>query len=65
VTRPSLAHYVARREELEMRAGAVFDAIGKQRLRVRIGATHPLRDAAESHRALEGRRTTGKVLLLP
>jgi NADPH2:quinone reductase len=65
VTRPSLAHYTASREELEERAGAVLGAISAGRLDVRVGATYPLEKAAEAHRALEGRRTTGKVLLIP
>lgn len=65
VTRPSLAHFVATREELLMRAGAVLGAVAQGRLHVRIGARFPLADAAAAHRALEGRATTGKVLLLP
>lgn len=65
VTRPSLAHFVASREELEMRAGAVLGAIAAGRLHVRIGARFPLAQAADAHRALEGRGTTGKVLLVP
>jgi NADPH2:quinone reductase len=65
VTRPSLAHYTAERFELEQRAGAVLGAIAAGRLHVRIGARFPLAEAAEAHRALEGRRTTGKVLLVP
>jgi len=65
VTRPSLMHYTATRPELEAHAGAVLDAIAAGRLRVRIGARFPLAEAAEAHRALEGRRTTGKVLLIP
>lgn len=64
VTRPSLAHYVAEREELERRAAAVLGAVASGTLRVRIGARWPLRDAAEAHRALEGRSTSGKILLL-
>jgi NADPH2:quinone reductase len=63
VTRPSLAHYTRDREELELRAGEVLDAIAGGRLRVRVGARYPLADAAAAHRALEGRVTTGKVLL--
>jgi NADPH2:quinone reductase len=63
VTRPSLAHYTAERADLELRAGEVLDAIAAGRLRVRIGARHPLADAAAAHRALEGRATMGKVLL--
>jgi NADPH2:quinone reductase len=64
VTRPSLAHYVATRDELLLRAGAVLSAVARGTLDVRIGARFALADAAEAHRALEGRRTTGKVLLL-
>jgi NADPH2:quinone reductase len=65
VTRPSLAHYTADRAELELRAGAVLGAIVADRLSVRIGAEFPLARAADAHRALEGRATTGKVLLRP
>jgi NADPH2:quinone reductase len=65
LSRPSLAHFIATRDELEWRAREVFDLIGSGRLDVRIGAEFPLADAAEAHRALEGRRTTGKVLLIP
>jgi NADPH2:quinone reductase len=65
VTRPSLVHYTATREEFELRAGAVLGAVAEGSLDVRIGARFPLADAAEAHRALEGRRTTGKVLLVP
>ncbi len=65
VTRPSLAHYTAGRAELEQRAGAVLEAVAARRLDVRIGGRFALADAAEAHRALEGRRTTGKVLLQP
>ena len=65
LTRPSLAHYVATRAELEERASAVLGAVDRGELEVRIGLALPLRDAAEAHRALESRRTTGKVLLIP
>jgi NADPH2:quinone reductase len=65
VTRPSLTHYTATRAELEERAGAVLGAIAEGRLHVRIGARFPLEKAADAHRALEGRATTGKVLLIP
>ena len=65
VTRPSLAHYTQDRAELELRAGAVLDAVAEGRLQVRVGARFPLAEAADAHRALEGRRTTGKVLLIP
>jgi NADPH2:quinone reductase len=65
LTRPSLAHYTATRDELEMRATAVLGAIAAGSLRIRIGARFPLGEAPAAHRALEGRATTGKVLLLP
>jgi NADPH2:quinone reductase len=65
ITRPSLVHYVQTRQELELRATAVFDAIAAGRLRVRIGGRWPLADAAAAHRALEGRGTTGKLVLEP
>jgi len=65
VTRPSLAHYATQRLELEERAGAVLGAMAQGRLHVRVGARFPLSQAARAHEALEGRRTTGKVLLIP
>jgi NADPH2:quinone reductase len=63
MTRPTLAHYIATREELLKRAGDVFAWIGRGVLEVRIGAEFPLDDVTAAHRALEGRQTTGKVLL--
>ncbi len=65
LTRPSLVHYIATREELASRAGDVLGWIRKGRLKLRIGLELPLGEAAAAHRALEGRTTTGKVLLLP
>lgn len=65
LTRPSLAHYAATREELLWRAGEVFNWIGAGSLKLRIEKTFPLAEAAEAHRQLEGRQTTGKVVLLP
>jgi NADPH2:quinone reductase len=64
VTRPSLAHYAITREELEMRAGAVFGMIVAGELKLRIAHSYPLKDAAQAHRDLEGRQTSGKLLLL-
>jgi NADPH2:quinone reductase len=64
-TRPTLAHYVATPAELRQRSGDLFAWIAAGKLNVRVGATFPLTAAAEAHRALEGRATTGKVLLLP
>jgi NADPH2:quinone reductase len=65
LTRPTLFHYTADRESLRERAGAVLGAFAAGQLKVRIERTFPLADAADAHRALEGRKTTGKVLLLP
>jgi NADPH2:quinone reductase len=65
LTRPSLFDYVADRESLEARAGEVLGLVERGELDVRIGATWPLAEAADAHRALEARQTTGKVLLLP
>ncbi len=62
--RPSLVHHILTREELLRRAGEVLGWIQKGELKLRIGATFPLAQAAEAHRQLEGRKTTGKVLLL-
>lgn len=64
-TRPTLAHYTLTTAELQARAGELFGWVAAGKLTVRIGATYPLAQAAEAHRALEGRRTTGKVLLVP
>ena len=63
LTRPTLAHYVATPEELRGRAGELFAWVSRGELAVRVGAEFPLAEVAEAHRALEGRRTTGKVLL--
>jgi NADPH2:quinone reductase len=65
LTRPMLAHYVATREELTWRAGEVFDAILNGSLRIAIGGRYPLAEASRAHQDLQGRRTTGKLLLLP
>lgn len=65
VTRPSLAQYTATREELMWRAESLFSWIGQNNLKVRIGGTYSLADAAQAHRDLEGRKTTGKLLLIP
>ena len=65
LTRPTLAHYVATRAELLSRAGELFELLGSGRLAVRIDRELALRDAAEAHRALEGRETMGKILLIP
>ena len=63
-TRPTLFDHAADRAELLGRAGQVFDWM-RDGLEVRIGARYPLEEAAEAHRALEGRKTSGKVLIVP
>ncbi|HEX4136861.1 MAG TPA: quinone oxidoreductase [Bryobacteraceae bacterium] len=65
LTRPSLAHHVLTREELLWRAGDVLNWIGSGKLKLLIDKTYPLADAAQAHRDLEGRKTVGKVLLIP
>ena len=65
LTRPTLAHYIATRAELLGRAGEVLGWIKSGKLTVRIERELPLAQAAEAHRLLEGRKTTGKVLLIP
>jgi NADPH2:quinone reductase len=63
--RPSLVHHILTRDDLVKRAGEVLGAIQRGQLNLRIGATFPLAEAAQAHRDLEGRKTTGKVLLIP
>jgi NADPH2:quinone reductase len=65
LTRPTLFHYTTTPEEIQRRADDLFSWIEEGRLEVRVGAKYDLQDAADAHRALEGRETTGKVLLLP
>jgi len=65
VTRPTLRDYIATRTELLARAEAVLGAVARGELEVRVHAEYPLDQAAEAHRALESRATTGKVLLVP
>jgi NADPH2:quinone reductase len=65
LTRPSLAHHLATREELLWRAGDVLGWIASGELRIRVDRVYPLAEAAEAHRALEGRHTAGKILLIP
>ncbi|WP_330180006.1 quinone oxidoreductase [Nocardia sp. NBC_01503] len=65
VTRPTLAHYVRDRTELLWRAGDIMNAIADGSLTVRVGASYPLAHAEQAHRDLQGRKTTGSVVLLP
>jgi NADPH2:quinone reductase len=65
LTRPTLAHYLLDRNELLQRANDLFAWTANGKLKLRIESTLPLQDAAEAHRLLEGRKTTGKVVLVP
>lgn len=65
LTRPSLGHYIITSEELQARADAVFKMISGGKLRLRIEHIYPLAEAQQAHRDLEGRKTTGKLLLIP
>jgi NADPH2:quinone reductase len=65
LTRPTLGHYTATRDELVWRAGEVLGWVEDGSLTVRIDREVPLASAADAHRALEERRTSGKVLLVP
>ena len=65
VTRPTLFHYVTRRDWLEAASADLFDMIASGKVQLRIGRESPLSEAADVHRALEGRQTTGSTVLVP
>jgi NADPH2:quinone reductase len=65
LTRPTLFHYIATRPELDKAAAALFDLVKRKVLSVHVGQTYPLSEAAQAHRDLEGRKTTGSTVLLP
>jgi NADPH2:quinone reductase len=65
VTRPTLVHYMAAHEELQKRATDVLTMIATGKVKLRIEHIYPLREAQQAHRDLEGRKTTGKLLLIP
>jgi len=65
VTRPTLKDYIPTRAELEKRAGDVLRWVAEDSLKLRLEHSYPLAEAAQAHRDLEGRKTTGKVLLIP
>jgi NADPH:quinone reductase len=65
ITRPSMFHYVVLREELEAGTSELFEMLRSGKVKVEIGGTWPLAEAAAAHRALESRQTTGSLLLLP
>ena len=65
LTRPSVFHYITRREDLEAGAAALFGLVRAGTLEVEVSRTWPLSDAADAHRALQARETIGSVLLVP
>jgi NADPH2:quinone reductase len=65
LTRPTLATYTAKREDLEFCANGLFEVVASGAVAIRVNQSFPLKDAAEAHRALEARRTTGSTILLP
>ena len=65
VTRPTLMHYTAKRADLEALGGELFAMVGSGKVRIEINQTYPLAAAAQAHRDLEARRTTGSTILLP
>ncbi len=65
LTRPTMAHYIATRDELQWRAGDVLGWVASGLVKVRIDSTFPLAEAAEAHRRLESRQSAGKILLIP
>jgi NADPH:quinone reductase len=65
VTRPTLNTYTAKREDLEATAAELFEVVRSDAVKIMVNQTYPLKDAAEAHRALEGRKTTGSTVLLP
>jgi NADPH2:quinone reductase len=65
LTRPKLFDYIATRADLEATAGELFDVVARGIIKIQINQTYPLKDAAQAHRDLEGRKTTGSTVLLP
>jgi NADPH2:quinone reductase len=65
VTRPTLATYIAARKDLEKRAADLFNAVKSKKVKIETTAKYKLEDAAQAHRDLEGRKTTGSVVLIP
>jgi NADPH2:quinone reductase len=65
LTRPSLMHYTAARADLVAAANELFDVVRSGAVQILVNRRYPLREAADAHRALEGRQTTGSTVLLP
>jgi NADPH:quinone reductase len=64
-TRPTLMHYTAKADDLQASARELFEVVAAGHVRIAVTGTYPLRDAAQAHRDLEGRKTTGSIVLLP
>jgi NADPH2:quinone reductase len=64
LTRPVLFHYIERREELEASANELFDVVASGKVRINVNQRFALRDAADAHKALEARATTGSTVLI-
>jgi NADPH2:quinone reductase len=65
LTRPTLFHYIASRADLELSASALFDVVNRGVVKIQIGHRYALKDAADAHRDLQARKTTGATILLP
>jgi NADPH2:quinone reductase len=65
LTRPTLFHYIASRADLELSASALFDVVNRGVVKIQIGHRYPLKDAAQAHRDLQDRKTTGATILIP
>ena len=65
VTRPTIVHYTAKRADLEALGAELFDVVASGKVRIEVNQTYPLKEAAQAHRDLEARRTTGSTILLP
>ena len=65
ITRPTLMHYTAKRTELESLGAELFDVVTAGKVKIEVNQTYALKDAAQAHRDLEARKTTGSTILLP
>ena len=65
ITRPTLMNYTAKRADLEALGAELFEAVGSGKVRIEVNQTYPLAEAAQAHRDLEARKTTGSTILLP
>ena len=65
LTRPSLAHYTAKREDLVAGANELFSVVEQGAVKIEVCQTYPLSEAAQAHKDLEGRKTTGSTILSP